>query len=1022
MADFDYIQKSYQHCSMLQSFLSRLKFAWTLQVAQAAESNVTPSVTTVTELKPETLNALQLPRVIMIGDEKAGKSSTLERIAGVDCLPRDRDICTRQPIVLKLFFDPAVDVSAPSFKLFIPEIAARPATSTTAAMPSVPAVQILTDINSATVKSKIKERMDLIKTMGIGLIYDSEIIVEIRSNGVPTIELVDLPGLRTSKPQGEPTDLPELTQQCVKKYMECPLTGAVVCVVDAAVGNLVSSKSVLMVQESPEKLKKNTIGVFTKADRAVNYEWYELTDAESSLYQLESCMSGVQTQYQDFQYGFVAMVNRPTGVRAGLERDLNQQAEMENRFFFDHLVLRVDMERNPHPDGPRLNGNIYFKEIVAANGSKQIVMTEKGQQSLGLSALLYQMDTVICRHISRTWLPTKLRDYNGRKKQITEELKRLGLPPAQLTLKALIDHTKRRLDTLFSNEEMENVILPSIKQQLKTLLAVQGAGNDAGGNPPCPQIKDVLVKISVESLVAAALGASLEGGQVCKHVASLVKERVSKCFDDDLTGDIHLQRFSAMRNKLLKKVDSIFETQIAVFNEKAETYAHSHFNFGLGTSYDGDALLNGMTELAIRHLLIPVLYQSGSFQKSYPFLIAAYGNAASTSSTAQMPVEDCADKRIELARQFDNLERAKTKLLELRPIDVEVDIDEVEDGNDDVEDGSSVIKFDRFPPPIGASTSAINISWDAATYTLRYNSGSGYPNAVLNQPLPSDKISKWRVEVTQPGGWIVIGLIGKVNGVFPTSYGGSSCYGWGSSNYVYIAGSNQSSRGGWTAWTNGDAGEFTYDPFSRTLTLRLQRTGVDYSIDNVQLSEAFVHCNVVTPGTVVHFPDRTLFTGIYDSSSPPPTCSWDESTSSHQLITSPGYSYSFAIAGSPLPADRPYKWRIQLVEFNGGYFMFGLIGKLQDIANPFYTDATCYGWFNNTEVYVAGSHQGSRGGWTGLVQGDVGDFTYNPFTLTLTLILQRTGQTFSIDNIQSSQVFIFCVFTAACKVRLQPIQ
>jgi hypothetical protein len=87
-----------------------------------------------------------------------------------------------------------------------------------------------------------------------------------------------------------------------------------------------------------------------------------------------------------------------------------------------------------------------------------------------------------------------------------------------------------------------------------------------------------------------------------------------------------------------------------------------------------------MTELAIRHLLIPVLYQSGSFQKSYPFLTAAYGNdAASTSSFAQMPDEDCADRRIELARQFDNLERAKTKLLELRPTDVEVDIDEVEE-------------------------------------------------------------------------------------------------------------------------------------------------------------------------------------------------------------------------------------------------------------------------------------------------------------------------------------------------------
>jgi hypothetical protein len=312
-----------------------------------------------------------------------------------------------------------------------------------------------------------------------------------------------------------------------------------------------------------------------------------------------------------------------------------------------------------------------------------------------------------------------------------------------------------------------------------------------------------------------------------------VKERVSKCFDGDLSGEIRLQRFSAMHNNLLKKVDSIFETQIAVFNEKAKTYAHSHFNFGLGTLYDGNALLNGMTELAIRHLLIPVLYHSGSFHKSYPFVIAAYGNAASTTSTAQMPDEDCAEMRIELARQFDNLERAKTKLLELRPTDIEVDIG-IEEEPEDVEvgeGGSSFIKFDTFPPPI------INISWDAVTFTLRYNSGSGYPNAVLNQPLPSDRVSKWRVAVTLPGNCrIFIGLIGKVSGAFPTSYCGSSSYGWGGGNSVYVAGANQSNRGGWTNWANGDTGEFTYNPSSRTLTLRLQRTGVVYSIDNIQLS------------------------------------------------------------------------------------------------------------------------------------------------------------------------------------------
>ena len=45
---------------------------------------------------------LKLPRAIVFGDEKAGKSSTIERIAQNDIFPRDVDICTRMPTVLKL--------------------------------------------------------------------------------------------------------------------------------------------------------------------------------------------------------------------------------------------------------------------------------------------------------------------------------------------------------------------------------------------------------------------------------------------------------------------------------------------------------------------------------------------------------------------------------------------------------------------------------------------------------------------------------------------------------------------------------------------------------------------------------------------------------------------------------------------------------------------------------------------------------------------------------------------------------
>ena len=38
---------------------------------------------------------LELPTIVVIGSESAGKSSTLERIAGMSLFPRDARICTR---------------------------------------------------------------------------------------------------------------------------------------------------------------------------------------------------------------------------------------------------------------------------------------------------------------------------------------------------------------------------------------------------------------------------------------------------------------------------------------------------------------------------------------------------------------------------------------------------------------------------------------------------------------------------------------------------------------------------------------------------------------------------------------------------------------------------------------------------------------------------------------------------------------------------------------------------------------
>ncbi|XP_044005567.1 dynamin-2-like [Aphidius gifuensis] len=43
-----------------------------------------------------------LPQIVVIGDESAGKNSVLENFVGKDFLPRDNGIVTRRPLVLQL--------------------------------------------------------------------------------------------------------------------------------------------------------------------------------------------------------------------------------------------------------------------------------------------------------------------------------------------------------------------------------------------------------------------------------------------------------------------------------------------------------------------------------------------------------------------------------------------------------------------------------------------------------------------------------------------------------------------------------------------------------------------------------------------------------------------------------------------------------------------------------------------------------------------------------------------------------
>jgi dynamin 1-like protein len=52
---------------------------------------------------------LDLPQIVVVGSQSAGKSSVLENIVGRDFLPRGSGIVTRRPLVLQLIYLPWSD-------------------------------------------------------------------------------------------------------------------------------------------------------------------------------------------------------------------------------------------------------------------------------------------------------------------------------------------------------------------------------------------------------------------------------------------------------------------------------------------------------------------------------------------------------------------------------------------------------------------------------------------------------------------------------------------------------------------------------------------------------------------------------------------------------------------------------------------------------------------------------------------------------------------------------------------------
>ncbi|XP_028783323.1 dynamin-related protein 4C-like [Neltuma alba] len=187
-----------------------------------------------------TKEGIQLPSIVVVGDQSSGKSSVLESLAGIR-LPRGQGICTRVPLIMRLQSH------------------------------SVPETELVLEYNNITVLTDEEHVSDAINTATEELagkskgICNSPLTLVVKKDGVPDLTMVDLPGITRVPVHGQPEDIYDQVKDIIMEYIK-PEETIILNVLSATV-DFPTCESIRMSQ-SVDRTGLRTLAVVTKADKA----------------------------------------------------------------------------------------------------------------------------------------------------------------------------------------------------------------------------------------------------------------------------------------------------------------------------------------------------------------------------------------------------------------------------------------------------------------------------------------------------------------------------------------------------------------------------------------------------------------------------------------------------------------------------------------------------------------------------------------------------------------------------------
>ncbi|XP_074603228.1 dynamin related protein 1 isoform X2 [Brevipalpus obovatus] len=196
---------------------------------------------------------IQLPQIVVVGNQSSGKSSVLESLVGRDFLPRGAGIVTRRPLILQLIYvpkDDKVQRSVEDGTLDLEEWAKFLHTKN----------KVYTDFDE--VRREIEAETERMSGNNKG-ICPEPISLKIFSPRVVNLTLVDLPGI-TKVPVGDqPEDIEGQIKDLLLKYIANP--NSIILAVTPANTDFATSEALKLARDvDPDG--RRTLAVITKLD------------------------------------------------------------------------------------------------------------------------------------------------------------------------------------------------------------------------------------------------------------------------------------------------------------------------------------------------------------------------------------------------------------------------------------------------------------------------------------------------------------------------------------------------------------------------------------------------------------------------------------------------------------------------------------------------------------------------------------------------------------------------------------